>query len=111
TSAFGGRYLSLLCPLGLTPETPWWQSVPPLPVVEPRLLVPPQPPLHRPPDPGRAVAPRDPVQHLADGPPDLPGGPSRGPLFSPPGPPCVRTRVARGDGAWWGSPPPQVRTW
>src|SRR5262249_6411291 len=105
------EYLALLCPLGLTPETPWWQSVPPLPVVEPRLLVPPQPPLHRPPDPGRAVAPRDPVQHLADGPPDLPGGQSRGPLFSPAGASCVRTQGARGDGAWWWCHPPQLRTW
>src|SRR4051812_43200502 len=57
-----GTCVALLCPMGLMPEASWGQAVPFLPVVEPGLLVPPQPPPHRPPDPGRAVAPHHPVQ-------------------------------------------------
>src|SRR5215218_3781019 len=96
TSPFGGRYLVLLCPSGPLLKPPRRQAFASAVVVEPRLLVPPQPTGHGPADVGRAVAPQEPVQHLSDRPPDLRHGQRRGRLFSPAGLPASGTTPRSG---------------
>src|SRR5947209_11257889 len=75
-------------------------------VVEPRLLVAPQPAGHGPADAGRAVAPQVPVEEQPDRLPDLRDRQRRGPLFSPAGSRVSGTTRRSGTGPGGGATPP-----
>src|SRR5205085_9651490 len=79
--------LVLLCPSGPLFIPPRGQAFTSPVVIEPGLLVPPQPAGHGPADVGRAVAPQQPVEQVPDPLPHLRDGQRRGPLFPPAGSP------------------------
>src|SRR5262249_23620728 len=83
TSPFGGRYLILLCPSRPQIKPSGRQPVAPPPVVESRLLLAPQPPVHSAPHPLRSGATQHRAQQHGDHPPHLRHSQRRCPPFSP----------------------------